>query len=108
MRRWRPLTTVLLAAVVALSAASPARAADQGLQLLSSQQLDPRLTELTLPTPALRQPTHVRVLLPSGYDADQDRLWPYWQRDLRKALPSILATVRQAAGAGVAAGPARP
>jgi len=73
VRRWRPLTTVLLAAVVALSAASPARAADQGIQLLSSQQLDPRLTELTLSTPALRQPTYVRVLLRSGYDAGQDR-----------------------------------
>ena len=41
-----------------------ARAADDGIQLVSSQQLDSRLTELTLPTPALRQPTHVRVLLP--------------------------------------------
>jgi hypothetical protein len=40
--------------------------------MVSSQQLDSRLTDLTLSTPALRQPTHVRVLLPSGYDAAQD------------------------------------
>jgi len=66
VRRWRPLTAVLVAAIVALSAASPARAADHDIRLLSSQQLDPRLTELTLSTPALRAPTHVRVLLPAG------------------------------------------
>jgi hypothetical protein len=92
----------LLAAVVVLSAASPARAADLGIQLPSSQQLDPRLTDLTLSTPALRQPTHVRVLLPSGYDTGQDRYsWPYWQRDLREALPSILTTLRQASSTSV-------
>ena len=62
-----------MAAIVALSAASPARAADHDIQLLSSQQLDPRLTELTLSTPALRAPTHVRVLLPAGYDGSQYR-----------------------------------
>lgn len=73
MRRRRPLTAVLLAVVVALSAASPARAADQDIQLLSSQQVDSRLTELTLSTPALRQPTHVRVLFPAGYDGTQER-----------------------------------
>jgi S-formylglutathione hydrolase FrmB len=73
VRRWRPLTAVLLAAVVALSVAAPARAADHGIQLLSSQRLDSRLTELTLSTPALRQPTHVRVLMPAGYEGGQER-----------------------------------
>jgi S-formylglutathione hydrolase FrmB len=73
VRRWRPLTAVLVAAIVALLAASPARAADHDIQLLSSQQLDSRLTELTLSTPALREPTHVRVLLPAGYEGGQER-----------------------------------
>jgi S-formylglutathione hydrolase FrmB len=54
-------------------AAAPARAADQGIQLLSSQQLDSRLTDLTLSTSALKQPTHVRVLMPAGYDQSTDR-----------------------------------
>jgi hypothetical protein len=60
---------VLFAALVA----APARAADQGIQVVSSQQLDSRLTELTLSTPALKKPTHVRVLVPDGYEAGQDR-----------------------------------
>jgi hypothetical protein len=55
VRRWRPLTAVLVAAIAAFSAASPARTADQGIQFFSSQQLDSRLTELTLSTPALRR-----------------------------------------------------
>jgi S-formylglutathione hydrolase FrmB len=59
--------------MLAVPAASPARAADQDLQLLSSQQLDSRLTELTLSTPALRQPTHVRVLVPAGYEGGEER-----------------------------------
>jgi hypothetical protein len=41
---------VVLAAIVT----APACAADQRIQLLSSQRLDSRLTELTLSTPALR------------------------------------------------------
>jgi S-formylglutathione hydrolase FrmB len=60
---------VLLAAFVA----APARAADHGIQLLSSERLDSRLTELTLSTPALRQPTRVRVLLPADYDSSEAR-----------------------------------
>jgi hypothetical protein len=55
---------VVLAAIVT----APARAADQRIQLLSSQRLDSRLTELTLSTPALRH-------------------------RLRQALPAILSTL---------------
>jgi S-formylglutathione hydrolase FrmB len=73
VRRWRPLTAVLVAVLLAAILAAPARAADHGIQVLSSQRLDSRLTELTLSTPALRQPTHVRVLVPEGYEAGQDR-----------------------------------
>jgi hypothetical protein len=79
VRRWRPLTTVLLVALIAAWVTTPARAADSGIQVLSSQRLDGRLTELTLSTGALKAHTHVRVLLPDGY-----------------------------AGSGVAAGPAQP
>ena len=45
--------------------------------MVSSQQLDSRLTDLTLSTRALRQPTHPVL-------------------DLSEALPSILATLSQA------------
>jgi hypothetical protein len=73
VRRWRPLTAVLLAALVAAFVAAPARAAEHGIQLLSSQRLDSRLTELTLSAQALRRPTHARVLVPDGYEAGRDR-----------------------------------
>jgi hypothetical protein len=53
VRGWSRLTAVLAAAVIAASAAAPARAADHGIELLSSQALDGRLTELTLSTQAL-------------------------------------------------------
>jgi poly(3-hydroxybutyrate) depolymerase len=62
-----------LAVLVAVLAAAPARAADHDIQLVSSQQLDSRLTELTLSTPALKEPTHVRVLVPDGYEASAER-----------------------------------
>jgi S-formylglutathione hydrolase FrmB len=63
----------VVATAVALAAASSARAADPGIQLLSSQRLDDRLTQLTLSTPALKAPTGVRVLLPAGYEGGTGR-----------------------------------
>jgi S-formylglutathione hydrolase FrmB len=54
-------------------AAAPARAADHDIHVLSSQQLDSRLTELTLSTPALKKPAHVRVLVPDAYWASTER-----------------------------------
>src|SRR5689334_25090962 len=51
--------------------ASPAVAADHGITLTSSRALSPRLTELTMSTAALAKPTHVRVLVPAGYDANR-------------------------------------
>jgi S-formylglutathione hydrolase FrmB len=72
VRRWTPLTAVLLAVAMA----APARGADQGIQLFSSQRLDARLTELTLSTGALKAPTHVRVLLPPGYRKRKPRRYP--------------------------------
>jgi S-formylglutathione hydrolase FrmB len=105
VRRRRPLTPVLVAVLLAAFVAAPARAADHGIQLLSSERLDSRLTELTLSTPALRQPTRVRVLLPAGYGPGTHS-WPYWQRDLSEALPFLVSTL--SSPTGVAVGTARP
>jgi S-formylglutathione hydrolase FrmB len=63
----------VLAIAVALAAASSARAADHDIQVLSSQQLDSRLVQLQLSTPALKSPTGVRVLLPADYNQQTDR-----------------------------------
>jgi S-formylglutathione hydrolase FrmB len=72
VRRRRRLATRWAAAIAAASIlavmAAPARAADHDITVVSSQQLDPRLTDLELSTPALKTPTHVRVLVPEGYD----------------------------------------
>jgi S-formylglutathione hydrolase FrmB len=46
------------------------------LQLVASQQRDPRLVELTFHTPALAADTHVRVLLPAGYAGAAPRRYP--------------------------------
>ena len=77
MRRRGRLTTRLMAALAAASIvgaiAAPARAADHDVTVLSSQQLDSRLVELELSTPALKAPTHVRVLLPEGYAQSAER-----------------------------------
>jgi len=43
------------------------------LRLISSQRLDPRLEELSFTTPALTDPTGVRVLLPDGYSSSRRR-----------------------------------
>jgi S-formylglutathione hydrolase FrmB len=66
----------LLSAVVAISGAAPAAAADHGITLLSSERFDSRLLDLTLSTPALAKPTHVRVLLPAGYRKQKPRRYP--------------------------------
>src|SRR4051794_7139281 len=71
VRRGAAIAGALLAGALG---AAPASAA--GLELLGTQQLSPRLTELTLRTDALVQPTHVRVLLPADYDARRARRYP--------------------------------
>ena len=85
MRRWRPLTAVVLAAAATALWVAPARAADHGIQVLSSQQLDPRLTELTLSTDALAKPTH-------GALAD----YRSWTDAGARPAPSILSTLQPA------------
>jgi S-formylglutathione hydrolase FrmB len=65
---------VAIAAAIALLLAAPAGAsARTQLRLISSQRLDPRLTELTFATPALDAPTGVRVLLPASYSSSRRR-----------------------------------
>ncbi len=69
-----------LVAIALAWAAPPAHAESlrgaEAIRLLSDQQLDPRLHELTLETPALSGPTSVRVLLPDGYDSHPNRRYP--------------------------------
>ena len=65
-----------VAVATALVPAAPARA---DLQLVKTDRLSPRLLDLTLhpSTPLLKTPdTHVRVLLPAGYDASAPRRYP--------------------------------
>ena len=61
-----------LAVVVSLglaAAAAPAHANAADLRLTGDTRLSPRLHELTFETTALPEPTHVRILLPKGYDS---------------------------------------
>src|SRR5256714_5680690 len=62
-----PLLALLVAA--AAGAIGPAK-------LVKREQLDPRLQELTRRAPALPADTHVRVLLPTGYDASGRTRYP--------------------------------
>jgi S-formylglutathione hydrolase FrmB len=45
-------------------------------KLVNRQRLDPRLQELTFSTPALASETHVRILLPTGYDRSGRTRYP--------------------------------
>jgi S-formylglutathione hydrolase FrmB len=63
----------LVTALCLLLAGQAAAAPRNPLRLVSSQQLDPRLTELSFTTPALADPTGVRVLLPDGYSSSHRR-----------------------------------
>jgi S-formylglutathione hydrolase FrmB len=65
---------IVVAALLAVAA--PAGASGQGLELVSTKHLSPRLVELTLRTPALVGETRVRVLLPAGYDGTPDKRYP--------------------------------
>jgi S-formylglutathione hydrolase FrmB len=65
--------SLAMAAGLLFASSAPA---DTGIQLVSSQRLDPRLLDLTLSTPALAGPTHVRVLLPGGYRKQKPKRYP--------------------------------
>jgi S-formylglutathione hydrolase FrmB len=69
----------LIAAIVATLALALLPAAAEAVApptLVATQQLDPRLVELTFRTPALSADTHVRVLLPTGYDPSGRTRYP--------------------------------
>src|SRR3954447_5579757 len=69
------MSPLLLALLIALVPAT-AHAATKPPTLVKTEQLDPRLQELTFTTPALAAETHVRVLLPDGYDASGKTRYP--------------------------------
>jgi S-formylglutathione hydrolase FrmB len=64
------VAVIVALALLAVPASAPARTP---LRLISSQQLDPRLSELTFTTPALDTTTGVRVLLPDRYASSKRR-----------------------------------
>ena len=70
----------VLTALATLAAAAPASAAFKyslkDLKLISTKPLGGRLVEVTLRTPALVGDTHVRVLLPTGWETKTRKLWP--------------------------------
>ncbi|MEA2396712.1 MAG: hypothetical protein QOK25_268 [Thermoleophilaceae bacterium] len=65
-----------LTLAIALCGAPAHALASAGLKLVGSQQLRPRLMELTFQTPALKGDTKVRVLLPTGYDRSGRTRYP--------------------------------
>jgi S-formylglutathione hydrolase FrmB len=68
---------LLAAALLAAALPASAQAATKNpIQLVDSKPLTARLSELTLRTPALKEDTHVRVLLPQGYDPKSSRRYP--------------------------------
>jgi S-formylglutathione hydrolase FrmB len=67
--------TRALALLLALACAAPAAAANP-LELVGSEPLSPRLSELTFRTPAVAGETKVRILVPAGYDASGATRYP--------------------------------
>ena len=63
----------LLAAALLAVAAPPASAE---LTVTDTQQLTPRLSELTMTTPSFDFPAKVRILVPAGYGADPAKRYP--------------------------------
>ncbi len=83
MRRWAGFVAGLAAVALAGPAVLLARASAAGpfrdgfgLHVVAEQRLDPRLVTLTVTTPALPGPAHVRILLPSGFDPGGHRRYP--------------------------------
>jgi diacylglycerol O-acyltransferase / trehalose O-mycolyltransferase len=72
------LLAALLALVALAAAAAPAAEAEaaRGLQVVSSQRIDDRLTDDIVTSPALAAPVHVRILVPAGYAAHPRARYP--------------------------------
>lgn len=69
------MSSVVAALVLALVPAT-AHAAVEPPTLVKTEQLDPRMSELTFTTPALVGETHLRVLVPSDFDASGKTRYP--------------------------------
>jgi esterase/lipase superfamily enzyme len=68
----------LLASLLASVLVMPVASADtSGLELRSTRERSPRLTELRVYSPALAHDASVRVLTPGGFDPDLDELRPF-------------------------------
>jgi S-formylglutathione hydrolase FrmB len=72
--RTRTVAVALAFVFAALPAGASAAASD--LHVDSRKQLSPRLSELTMTTPALDFPVHVRILLPDGYASHPKQRYP--------------------------------
>jgi S-formylglutathione hydrolase FrmB len=75
----RALVFGLLAALVGSLLVTPAASAGSpGLELRSAQNLSPRLTQLSVYSPALAHDANVRVLTPDGFELGRDHLPVLW------------------------------
>src|SRR2546430_17586743 len=76
------LRVLVLGLLVALVASLPvipvASAGPPGLELRSTQALSPRLTQLSVYSPALAHDANVRVLTPDGFVLGRDHLPVLW------------------------------
>jgi S-formylglutathione hydrolase FrmB len=68
----------LLASLVSVTAAAtaPTFTSSHGLRVQGVRQIDARLFDVTLTSTAVSGLLHVRVLLPTGYDAKPQRRYP--------------------------------
>jgi S-formylglutathione hydrolase FrmB len=76
MRKRLAAATLWLAALVVTALPGVAGASASDLHVDARTQLTPRLSELTMTTPALDFPARVRILLPDGYAAHPKRRYP--------------------------------
>jgi S-formylglutathione hydrolase FrmB len=82
MRRGTALASLATLVLTTVLMSSPAASAEEqspgvgGIRIRSVRQVDPRLFEYQLSTPALAKPTGLRVLLPEGYAANPGRRYP--------------------------------
>jgi len=80
--RGRAPRALVLGFLVALVGSVPvqpaASAGSPGLELRSAQNLSPRLTQLSVYSPALAHDANVRVLTPDGFELGRDHLPVLW------------------------------
>jgi S-formylglutathione hydrolase FrmB len=74
MARMRMAVALVTAAMSVVIFASSAAAED--VRITGREQVTDRILELTVDTPAFKEPSKLHVILPTGYDADPARRWP--------------------------------